>query len=66
MLKPPGAQTVENRQTEPTESKESNLGPHWWKVSALTTAPSQLPCLPTVYQQFTKCYDIILISNLQV
>lgn len=50
MLKPPGAQTVENRQTEPTESKESNLGPHWWKVSALTTAPSQLPCLPTVYQ----------------
>ena len=39
---------VENQQTQPTYDAEYGNriepGTHWWKASALTTAPTLLPC----------------------
>ena len=43
--KPLGAEKRTNNKLNPhmTSSPRIELGPHWWKASALTTAPSLLP-----------------------
>ena len=44
--KPRGAEKRTNNKLNPhmTSSPGIEPGPHWWKASALTTAPSLLPC----------------------
>ena len=46
--KPLGAKTKTNNKLNPhmTPSPEMEPGPLWWEASALTTAPSLLPCEP--------------------
>ena len=48
--KPLVARTRTNNKLNPhmTPSPGIEPGPHWWETSALTTAPSLLPCLHTV------------------
>ena len=48
--KPLGAEKRTNNKLNPhmTSSPGIEPGPHWWKASALTTAPSLLPLTNTV------------------
>ena len=50
--KPLGAEKRTNNKLNPhmTSSPGIEPGPHWWKASAVTTAPSLLPqtCKPTI------------------
>ena len=56
--KPLGAEKRTNNKLNPhmTSSPRIKPGPHWWKASALTTAPSLLPvmkipqCIFVLYQ----------------
>ena len=42
---------MENQQTQPTSCLGIDPGPHWWKASALTTAPTLLPKMSGEYQR---------------
>ena len=55
---------VQNQQTQPTCDAESGNqpGPHWWEVSALTTAPSLHPVHPRSSLQYF-CLQLLLQSS---
>ena len=56
--KPLGAEKRTNNKLNPhmTSSPGIEPGPHWWKASALTTAPSLLPCY---YYCCCRCNSVL-------
>ena len=63
--KPLGAEKRTNNKLNPhmTSSPGIEPGPHWWKASALTTAPSLLPLIVRREKKSGCCREVAVVGG---